>query len=68
MGADGGEAFLGNAFGMAIEAFDEVNVVRAFRRGERGIHLFNIEAAIGEARVAGGAGRARMLAMFLMTR
>src|SRR5208283_830126 len=68
MGAGGGGVLLGDAFGMAVEAFNEVNVVRAFRRGERGIHLFNIEAAIGEARVTGGTGRARMLAMFLMTR
>ena len=53
---------------MAVEAFDEVNVVRAFGRGERGIHLFDIEAAIGEARVAGRAGCAGVLAVFLMTR
>jgi hypothetical protein len=53
---------------MAVEAFDEVNVVRAFGRGESGIHLFDIEAAIGEARMTGGAGRASMLAVFLVTR
>src|SRR5208337_4328257 len=66
--AGGGGAFLGYAFGMAIEAFDEVNVVGALCGGERCVHLFDIEAAIGEARMAGGAGRARVLAVFLMTR
>lgn len=53
---------------MAIEAFDEVNVVRAFGRGEGGVHFFHVEAAIGEARMAGRAGRASMLAVFLVTR
>jgi hypothetical protein len=53
---------------MAIETFDEVNVVRALGRDEGGVHLFDIEAAIGEPRMAGGAGRAGVLAMFLMTR
>lgn len=66
--AGGGGALLGNAFGMAVEAFDEVNVVRAFGRGESGIHLFDIEAAIGEARMTSGAGRASVLAVFLMAR
>ncbi len=64
----GGGAPLGDALGMAIETFDEVNVVGALRRSEGGVHLFDIEAAIGEARMAGGTGRARVLAMFLMTR
>ena len=53
---------------MAIEAFDEVNVVRTLGRDESGVHLFLVEAAIGEARMAGGAGRSGVLAMFLMTR
>jgi hypothetical protein len=60
--------FFGDAFGMAILAFDEMNVVRALCRGERGIHFFDIEAAIGEARMTGGARRARVLAVFLMAR
>ena len=68
VGGVGGIALLGYAFGMAVEAFDEVNVVRAFGRGEGGVHLFDIEAAIGEARMAGRAGCAGVLAMFLMTR
>jgi hypothetical protein len=53
---------------MAVLAFDEVNVVGALRRGERGVHFFDIEAAIGEARMTGGAGRACVLAVFLMAR
>jgi len=68
MGAGGGGAFLGYAFGMAIEAFDEVNVVRALGRDEGSVHFLDIEAAIGEARMAGGARRAGVLAVFLMTR
>jgi len=53
---------------MAIEAFDEVNVVGALGRGKGGVHFFHVEAAIGEARMAGGAGRAGVLAVFLMAR
>jgi len=53
---------------MAIEAFDEVNVVGTLRGGERGVHFLDIETAIGEARMAGGAGRAGVLAVFLMAR
>ena len=68
MRAGGGGAFLGYAFGVAIEAFDEVNVVRALGGDEGGVHLFDVEAAIGEARMASGAGRTSVLAMFLMTR
>jgi len=64
----GGGVFFGDAFGMAVLAFDEVNVVRALCRGESGVHFFDIEAAIGEARMAGGARRARVLAVFLMAR
>jgi len=51
---------------MAVLAFDEVNVVGALCRGESGVHFFDIEAAIGEARMTGGAGRARVLAVLLM--
>ena len=68
MRAGGGGAFLGYAFGVAIEAFDEMNVVRALDSDEGGVHLLDIEAAIGEARMASGAGRTSVLSMFLMTR
>ncbi len=64
----GGLVFFGDAFGMAILAFDKVDVVRALRRGEGGVHLFNVDAAIREARMTGGAGRARALAVFLVAR
>ena len=65
----GGDVFLGgDAFGMAVEAFDEVNVVGALRRGEGGVHFFDIAAAIGEARMTRGAGRTCVLAVFLMAR
>jgi len=68
VGGVGGDVFLGDALGMAVLAFDEVNVVEAFRRGECGVHFLDIEAAIGEARMTGGTGSARMLAVFLMAR
>ena len=68
MGSRGGVALLGDAFGMAIEAFDEMNVVATLGRGKGGIHLLDVEAAIGEARMTGRAGRARMLAVFLVAR
>ena len=64
----GGGAFFGDALGMAVLAFDEMNVVRALGRGEGGVHFFDIEAAIGEARMTSGAGRASVLAVFLMAR
>lgn len=50
---------LGNSLGVAVEALHKVNVVGALGGLESGVHCLHIEAAIGEARVAGGAGGAR---------
>jgi len=68
VGGGGRGVFFGDAFGMAILAFDEVNVMRALRGGESGVHLFDVEAAVGEARMTGGARRAGALSMLLMAR
>ena len=54
MGTVGGSRLLGDAFVMAIQAFDKMNVVGTLRRGEGSVHFFNIKAAIGEARMASG--------------
>src|ERR1039458_3111199 len=52
---------------VAIGALDEVDVVGAFGVGGGGIHLFHVEAAVGEAGVALGAGGAGLLAVLLVT-
>ena len=46
---------------MTILAFDEMNIVRAGRGLERGVHGRDVEAAIGQARMAIGARGARVL-------
>lgn len=38
---------------MAVGAADTVDVVRAFGVGESGVHLFDVDAAVGHLRVAG---------------
>lgn len=61
---DVGALFLGDAFGVAVLAFYEVEVVGALGVFEGGVHFFDVEAAVGKSGVAGGAGRAGLLAVF----
>ena len=58
----------GDAFGMAVGAFDGVDVVRTFEVFERGIHLFHIQPAIRELRMAGRAGSPGLLPMLFVAR
>jgi len=51
---------------VAVDALHGVNVVRALRRLETGIHLLDIEAAIRELRMTVGARGARGLSMLLV--
>ncbi len=55
-----------DAFGMAVGAFYGVDVVRALSVLEGGFHRLDVEAAVGELRVARGARSARHLAVFLV--
>ena len=52
----GGDFWLGDAVLVAVGAADPVDVVRAFGIGEGGVHLLDINAAVGHLRVAGFAG------------
>ena len=53
-------------FTVAVRAFHGMYVVRALGRFEGRIHVFHVEAAIGEARMASSAGRPRVHAMIFM--
>src|SRR5690349_651239 len=46
---------------MAVGAFDRVDIVRTLEVFECGIHLFHIQAAIRELRMAGGTGSPGLL-------
>jgi len=48
---------------MAIGALYGMDIVGAGEVGEGGIHLLDIEAAVGKTRVAGSAGGARLLSV-----
>ncbi len=61
-----GRGFGWYAFGVAIGALHEVDVVRAFEVLEGGVHGFDVAAAVGEAWVAGGAGGSSLLAVLLV--
>ena len=50
---------------MAVRAFHEVDVVRALHVAERGVHLLDVQTAIGEPGMARGAGGARGLRVML---
>ena len=63
-----GRGLLGDAVGVAVNASYEVNVVWTRKVLERGVHTLHYNAAIGKARVAGAAGRARLLAVFEVAR
>ena len=52
---------------VAVAAADGMNVVLALRIAERGVHFFHVQAAVGKARVTGGAGAGGGLLVFLMT-
>ena len=68
-GKTGGRArpvFLGNSFGVAVRALHEVNVVRALGGFEGRVHGFHVEAAIRQARMASGAGSARVHAVIFV--
>ena len=52
--------------GVAVGALHGVDVVRALCRLECRVHLFYIQATVGELRVAGGARRSRRLSMLLV--
>lgn len=49
---------------MAISAFHRMDVVRTLERLEGRVHLLDVEAAIGELRMAGSARDAGGLAVF----
>ena len=53
---------------MAVSAFDRVNVMRTLEVFERGIHLFHIQPAIRELRMAGRARSPGPLPMLFVTR
>ena len=53
---------------MAVGAFYRVDVVETLPVLERRVHGFNVEAAIGELRMTGGAARAGRLAVLFMAR
>ena len=61
-----GPVLLGHTFGMTIRTFHKVYVVRAGGGFERRVHGFDVEAAIGQSRVAIGAGGARFLPVSLV--
>src|ERR1035437_5457882 len=46
---------LRNPFCVTVRATDPVNIVFAVRRGECGVHLHHVQAAVRHLRVAGGA-------------
>ena len=56
-----------NAVGVAVNASYEMDVVETLEVLECGVHGFDGDAAIGEARMAGAAGRTRLLAMLEVT-
>ncbi len=60
--------FLGDTVGVAVLAFNKVDVVLAVFVFEGGVHFFDVEAAIGETRVTGGAGGASLHAMLGVAR
>src|SRR5664279_1545922 len=60
--------FLRNAIRMAVFAFYEMHVVFAVLVFERGIHFFDVDAAIRQARMTGGARCAGLQAVFGVTR
>ncbi len=49
----GDGVWFGGAMFMAVSAADPVNVVGAFGAGEGGVHLLNVDAAVGHLRVTG---------------
>lgn len=54
----------GDAVGVAVLAFHEVDVVRTGSVFEGGVHFFDVEAAIGKARMTGAATGARLQPVF----
>jgi hypothetical protein len=56
----------GDAFGVASGAGDPVDVVGALGVGKSGVHCLDVAVAVGEARMAVGAGGASRLAMLVM--
>ena len=52
---------------VTVGAFDPVYVVRARGAGEGRIHLLNVETAMGHLRMAGFAGRSRVLIVPIVT-
>jgi len=67
-GLDFGRFLSRHAFGMAIDAFDKVNVVGTLGGFEGRVHGFDVHATIGELRMAIGTGGPRLLAMALVAR
>jgi len=59
-------ALLGDTLRVAIEALGGVDVMGAFGREKGGIHLLHVDAAVGQAGMAIGAGGAGLLAMLHM--
>ena len=57
---------LWDAFGVAVNAFDGMDIVRALGRFESRIHGFDIQAAIRELWMAGGARRTSVLSVSLV--
>src|ERR1017187_9526383 len=62
------DPLLGHAFHMAIHALRGVDIVRAFGRQKRGIHLLHVQPAVGQAWMAICARGARLLPVLLMAR